>query len=129
LKEALNLEGNSGPYLQYTYARCRSVLRKAKFNHLTIQPFSHLTIQPKELAILRSLYKFPEVVLETGKTYSPNLICNFLFDLAQKYNTFYNKHKIIGGENENLRLTITAATAQVLKNGLRLLGIKTLKRM
>lgn len=129
INESISLEGNSGPYLQYTYARCKSVMRRSDFNHETMKPFNHEAMEPEELAILRTLYKFPEVVLEAGKTYSPNLICNFLFDLAQKYNAFYNKHKIIGSESEQFRLLLNTATSQVLRNGLNLLGIKTLEKM
>ena len=129
INESISLEGNSGPYLQYTYARCNSVLEKAGKNNLTMQQFNNETIKSEELSILRTLYKFPEVVLEAGKTYSPNIICNYLFNLAQRYNTFYNKHKIIKSKDEKFRLILTSATAQVLKNGLNLLGIKTLEKM
>ena len=125
INQSISLEGNSGPYLQYTYARCKSIMRKSKDHKLSkaVEP------NTKELTILRTLYKYPEVVLEAGKTYSPNLICNYLFDLAQKYNTFYNKHKVIGGDNIQFRLQLTSATALVLKYGLNLLGIKTLEQM
>lgn len=125
INQSISLEGNSGPYLQYTYARCKSIIRKSSENK------SDKNIEPntQELIILRTLYKYPEVVLEAGKTYSPNLICNYLFDLAQKYNTFYNKHKVIGSKNEQFRLQLTSATAQIIKNGLNLLGIKTLEQM
>ncbi len=131
IDESISLEGNSGPYLQYTYARAKSVLRKAEVlpdrRFVTIP--DRQKIEQEELAILRTIYKFPEVVLEAGESYAPNLICNFLFDLTQKFNLFYNQHRIIGSANEKFRLALTASLAQVIKNGLRLLGIKTLKRM
>lgn len=148
----LVLEGNSGPYLQYTHARTRSVLAKAK--QPSIISHKSLIINPEELSLLRTLYKFPEVVEEAGKNYAPNLICNFLFDLAQKFNLFYTKHPILKpakntsevalssskgllrGEGisevektRNFRLALTSATAQVLKNGLLLLGIEPMERM
>ncbi len=152
-KESISLEGNSGPYLQYTYARCKSVLRKARekekrglfFERSRILRGSReartksvgcvldyaRTINSEESAILRWLYRFPETVLEAGQNYSPNLICHFLYELAQKYNTFYNKHPILGPnkEQKKLRLLLTAASAQILKNGLFLLGIKSLEKM
>jgi arginyl-tRNA synthetase len=78
---------------------------------------------------LRTIYRFPEIVGEAAKTYSPNLLCNFLFDLAQKFNLFYEKERIIGSDNEEFRLLLTAAVGQVLKNGLNLLGIIALERM
>jgi len=125
INQSISLEGNSGPYLQYTYARCKSILRKSN----AIKSKTNTQPNEKETAILRILYKYPEVVLEAAKTYSPNIICNYLFDLAQKYNGFYNKHKVVGGENEAFRLELTKATAKVINNGLSLLGIKTLERM
>jgi len=139
----LSLEGNSGPYLQYTYARAGSVLRKiqrckdTKMQRLngisgSLDLWISAAFNNEELAILRTVYKFPEVVLEAAKNFAPNLICNFLFDLAQKYNNFYNLHPIIKApspEIVNFRLALTRSTAQVIKNGLKLLGIEALERM
>jgi arginyl-tRNA synthetase len=90
---------------------------------------NNLKLDNEELAILRSLSRFSEVIAGAAKNYSPNLLCNYLFDLASKYNSFYNKDKIIGSENEEFRLTLTAGTGQVLKNGLKLLGIEAPERM
>ena len=126
----LNLKGNSGPYLQYTFTRCESVLEKAKFEkikHIKIIEFNQ-----EEEAILRTIYKFPEVIEKSAKSFSPNLICNYVFDLAQKYNTFYDKHKIIKAdtlEQKEFRISLTMATSQIIKNSLNLLGISTLKKM
>lgn len=123
------LEGNSGPYLQYTYARCQSVLRKSQ-NNWKLET-GNWKLEPEELSILRTLYKFPEVVQSAAEAFSPNLLANFLFDLAQKYNLFYQKHPILKSAKviRELRLALTASTTQVLKNGLTLLGIKTLEKM
>lgn len=131
MDESLALEGNSGPYLQYTYARCQSVLRKAETKD---SPLSEKLpqLEPEEVALLRTIYKFPEVIQEAGENFAPNLICNFLFDLAQKYNLFYNKHSILKAETEELRdfrLALTAAVGQVINNGLNLLGITVPERM
>ena len=123
----LSLEGNSGPYLQYTYARAKSVLAKAQ--KLPTLSYQLSVVNPEELALLRTLYRFPEVVEEAGKNYAPNLICSFLFDLAKKFNLFYDHWRIIGDPREEIRLSLTSATAQVLKNGLLLLGIKPLEKM
>jgi len=131
-QEALNLEGNSGPYLQYTHARCQSVLKKASnSSELEHSP----EINPEELSLLRYLYQFPEIVQSAAQQYAPNLICNFLFELSQRFNTFYNQHSILQPRTPHpaprtqLRLALTAATAQVLRNGLKLLGIKAPDRM
>ena len=86
----------------------------------------------EEMSLLRTAYRFPEMVQEAGENFSPNLLCNFLFELAQKYNFFYNKVSILKADNPDLvefRLTLTLAIAQVLKNGLSLLGIATPERM
>lgn len=128
------LEGNSAPYLQYTFARTQSVLAKSKrVKDLPAQAGqeskSNLALNTEELSVLRTLVHFPEVIENAAESYSPNLLCNYLFDLAQKFNAFYNKHRIIDSESENLRLRLTSATSQVLKNGLTLLGISTPARM
>jgi arginyl-tRNA synthetase len=81
---------------------------------------------------LRTIYKFPEVVLEAAGNFAPNLICNFLFDLAEKFNLFYDKWPILKAETpvmRDFRLALTAAVGQVIKNGLGLLGIETLEKM
>ena len=120
------LEGNSAPYLQYTYARTNSVLEKAK---KTAKIDIEIKLNDEEVSVLRALIKFSDSIVSAAKSYSPNLLCNYLFSLAQKYNTFYNKHKIIDGENESFRLLLTKSTGQVLKNGLTLLGIESPTKM
>ena len=122
----MNMEGNSGPYLQYTVARTNSVLAKVPNKQISK---SANEFETEELSVLRSLIKLPEVVESAALLFSPNLLCNYLYDLAQKYNCFYNKDKIIGSDNEEFRLALTFAVGQVLKNGLKLLGIETPERM
>ncbi|MGB9911588.1 MAG: arginine--tRNA ligase [Microgenomates group bacterium] len=146
IDESLSLEGNSGPYLQYTYARTQSVLRKAQSAKLKAQSsnFKSLKLNSEEIALLREIYKFPEVILEAGQNFAPNLICNYLYDLAGKFNFFYNKWPILEPEvnevseklkekqKENIRhfrLLLTSAVGQIIKNGLELLGIECPKRM
>lgn len=136
------LEGNSGPYLQYTVARCNSVLAKSKKQKVKSKNTNkNLKINDEEMAVLRKLFRFPEIIAAAAKSYSPNLLCNFLFDLAQKFNAFYNKHRILPTDSTHqvksantwrvseLRIMLTAAVGQVLKNGLDLLGIQTPERM
>ena len=120
------LEGNSAPYLQYTVARTNSVLAKAGNKSSSGAAAS---LNNEELVLLRTLVRFPEMIGLAAKNYSPNLLANYLFELAQKYNNFYNQHRIIGGENEKFRLILTSATGQVLKNGLVILGIETPEKM
>ena len=129
--EIINMKGNSGPYLQYTHARCQGVLEKAKMNgqKTGFDKKEFLTPESGELSILRWLTKFPDIVVQAAEQYAPNLICNYLFNLAQKFNFFYSRGRIIGSEKESSRLALTQAVAQVLKNGLDLLGIKAPEKM
>ncbi|HSX19074.1 MAG TPA: arginine--tRNA ligase [Candidatus Saccharimonadales bacterium] len=128
INEAVNLNGNSGPYLQYTHARCVSVLAK---NHGIVKPNNLDSMLPEENALLGALGHFEEVVLDAAVSYSPNLVANFLFDVAQKFNGFYNKLPILkAAEPEQAkRLFLTRATADVLKKGLYLLGIFAPEKM
>lgn len=130
-EKMLNLKGNSAPYLQYTYVRCQSVLKKAK-EKIDFKKIKPLSINKEEKDILKEISRFPEVVMEAGERFSPNLICNFIFDLSQKYNLFYDTTPILSAkekEIQNFRLVITNATAQILKNSLSLLGISLPEKM
>ncbi|MCK4781547.1 arginine--tRNA ligase [Candidatus Parcubacteria bacterium] len=133
-EKVLNLKGNSGPYLQYTITRCQSVIKKSKVQPRSLQKadFELFDFKKEEENILKTIYKFPEIVQESADKFSPNLLCNFAFDLAQKYNHFYNICPIIQAESikeKEFRLALTAATSQVLKNCLNLLGISAPEKM
>ncbi|MGH7203196.1 MAG: arginine--tRNA ligase [Candidatus Levyibacteriota bacterium] len=135
LDESVSFDGNSGPYLQYTYARTQSVLRKTeneerrtkntwKFDQST--DGGNLKVEIAERELLRLLSRFEEIVEEAAVRYSPNILTTYLFELAQAFNLFYQKHPILR-EKENVRdfrLFITAATGTVLQKGLNLLGIQ-----
>ncbi|MGI6278672.1 MAG: arginine--tRNA ligase [Patescibacteria group bacterium] len=128
-EKVLSLEGNSGPYLQYTYARARRIIEKEKNNNFLKTP----RYQPKsdELSVARLICYFERVIERSAQNFSPNLIANFLYQLAQSYNTFYSQHRVLVEDKEarNFRLLLTVATAQVLKNGLGLLGIEAPEKM
>ncbi len=134
-EKSLNLQGDSGPYLQYTYARCQSILRKAKIAGPRNLVSSHLEtkfLSKEEMAVLRIFPRFSEIVQEAGEKFSPSLVCNFAFELAQKYNAFYSTNQVLQAETKELkefRLALTAATAQIIKNSLFLLGIQSPKKM
>ncbi len=123
----LNLKGNSGPYIQYTFARASSVLEKS--GGFSGGGIDLASLNTEEDSVLRKVRIFPQIVEEAGRNFSPNVVCNFLFDLAQAYNLFYSKHRIIGSDNKEIRIAITAAVAHTLKNGLTLLGIDAPERM
>jgi len=128
--ESISLEGNSGPYLQYTFARTQSVLAKLKTQNSKLKTLTQNSkLEPEEVSLLRSIHRFPEVVGEAVENFAPNLLCNYLFDLAQKFNFFYQKHQIIESESKEFRLVLTQAVGQIIKNGLYLLGIQAPERM
>ena len=131
MDESVSLEGNSGPYLQYTYARCQSVLRKADLL-VPNQSIDYGSMSKEEDRLLRTLYRFEEVLVEAAEELAPNLVCNFLYDLAQKYNSFYNKHSILkaGSEKQKqVRLWLTKVTGEIIKQGLGVLGIAAPQKM
>ncbi|MCL4200188.1 arginine--tRNA ligase [Patescibacteria group bacterium] len=123
LKESVSFDGDSGPYLLYTYARSKSVLRKAEGVE------SHIgsgQLNAEERALARFISFYPEIVSDAARTLSPSVLCSYLFKLAALFNLLYQKHPIL---NSPQRLALTTAAAQVLKNGLFLLGISTVERM
>ncbi len=128
MEKSLSFEGDSGPYLQYTYARCKSVLAKAppKRGETNVQI-------PKDWEVTnieKLLYRFPEVVERAALEYEPHYIANYLNDLASAYNSWYGQGKILdGSDNEHYKLALTEATSHAIKNGLYLLGIETPERM
>lgn len=134
-QKVLTLEGNSGPYLQYTFARAFSVLGKAADFNLDFKVkynLSGVLLLNEERSILRQVFQFGEVVQKAAFSYSPNILCDYLFKLSQKYNSFYDKYPILKEEDLQkrfLRLKLTEAVSWVLKNGLGLLGIKVIEKM
>jgi arginyl-tRNA synthetase len=125
--EVLNLEGNSGPYLQYTHARAKAVLKKAESEDLAPEVGDGMS---EATEVEKLSYRFPEVVERAARDRAPRYVANYLYDLAQAFNTFYGNTQIVSDEPEAAhRLAVTAATAQVLENGLKLLGIKAPEEM
>ncbi len=139
IKESININGDSGPYLLYTYARCKSVIRKAGNNERLKDGKSERlfgqngTISQSERNILRHLVSFDDVVTRAATEYAPSYVCTYLYDLAGLFNTFYSASPILeapeGKEKAQFRLAITQAVAAVLQQGLHLLGIETVERM
>jgi len=128
--ESISFEGNSGPYLQYTYVRTKSVLSKS--GEVSVDSFEtpeHLEVEERDL--LRLFTKFSEIVEEAATRYAPSTLCTYLFEVAQAFNLFYQKHQILkaDGQTKAFRLTLTRTTGQVLKQGLSLLGIQAPERM
>jgi len=135
-EEATNLVGNTGPYLQYTYARIRSVLEKAGIpkekKHGLFEYRAEFDFSKEEMDVLRHIYKFSGQVVLAGERLAPNLVAGFVFDLAHKYNTLYAKTPIIKAPSEDqkkFRLHLTQAVGQVIQNSLHLLGIPIVDKM
>ena len=135
-EEATDLIGNTGPYLLYTYTRARSVLEKANYTDKKGQAMTEyepdLELSVEEKDVLRHIYKFSEQVKLAGERLAPNLIAGFVFELAQRFNTFYAKIPIIKAPTKQeklFRLHLTAAVAQVMHDGLYLLGIPVVDKM
>lgn len=130
IDESIAVDGNSAPYLIYTYVRCQSILNKEN-NNLDYPQIDEKTISDDELRLIRKIYQFNNIVLKAAQDYSPNFIATYLYELASQYNLFYQKNPILKAENnkKELRLLITHATAKTIKKGLELLGIKTVEKM
>ena len=129
-KESIDFNGNTGPFLQYTYARIRSVLRKAG----EFDPQEAAKAQPDEIEtqLIQKISDFPAVLAEAGRSYSPALLANYAYDLAKTYNRFYYDHPVLKEENSAvraLRLLISAIVARTLRNTVALLGIEMPERM
>ncbi|MDE6326466.1 MAG: arginine--tRNA ligase, partial [Duncaniella sp.] len=122
----------TGPFIQYTYARICSVLRKAADENMAIEPYNEVIPGEREITLIQALADFPAVVKTAGETYSPALIANYVYDLVKTYNQFYHDCSILKEEDtavRSLRLTLSAVTARVVKTGMNLLGIEVPERM
>ena len=131
-KESIDFNGNTGPFIQYTYARIRSVLRKAAEAGFATENYAAVQPNEKEIALIQRLADFQSVVQEAGRTYSPALVANYVYDLVKEYNQFYHDCSILREENaavRSLRLTLSEVTARVIKTGMGLLGINVPERM
>ncbi|MBD5170798.1 MAG: arginine--tRNA ligase [Bacteroidales bacterium] len=130
--ESIDFNGNTGPFIQYTYARIRSVLRKAAEAGVEITDYSKVVPNEKEISLIQKLADFGSVVNEAGRTYSPALIANYAYDLVKEYNSFYHDYSILKEEDpavRSLRLQICNQTARIVKTAMGLLGIRVPERM
>jgi len=124
---SLSFEGDSGPYLQYTYARAKSVLRRAEEEGLKARDVG---IRNNVGELPRLLHRFPEIVLRAREEYAPQIVVTYLTELARGFNNFYARERIVEkGDEATWKLALTEATAQILKSGLYILGIKAPEKM
>ncbi len=130
--KALSFEGNTGPYLQYAHARIYGILRKVGTTVKEHGSTEMVALQAQELAVLRKLNAFPEILERVTEEYLPNYLCQYLFELSQTLNTFYEACPVSQEPDEQIkqqRIALVTATAQIIKNGLRLLGIDAPEEM
>ena len=129
--ESIDFNGNTGPFIQYTYARIQSVLRKADAADLTAD-ITAVEPNEKEIDLIQRLADFASAVSDAGRSYSPALIANYVYELAKAYNQFYHDYSILKESDASvraLRLQLSATVAQIIKRGLSLLGIEVPNRM
>ncbi len=124
-KESVSLEGDTGPYIIYTYARASSIIRKSG----DVSKFEIVDLTDNEINLAKKLSQFPETVTSAYKNLNPAVIANYAYQLAQVFNEFYQTTKVIDSEEETFRLALVESTRQVLKNSLGLLGIDTIEEM
>lgn len=133
-KESVDFNGNTGPFIQYTYARILSVLRKASEANIQTTGSTPLTqpLSEKEISLIQLVNEFPATVAEAGNSYSPAIIANYAYELAKEYNQFYHDYSILKEENEALRafrLELSRNSAKILQSAMHLLGIEMPERM
>ena len=131
-KESIDFNGKTGPFIQYTYARIRSVLRKAAEQGMTIEPYAAVRPGEREVTLIQRLADYPSVVQEAGRSYAPSIIANYAYDLVKEYNQFYHDCAIMREEDSalrSLRLALSETTAKVVRSAMGLLGIQVPERM
>ena len=133
-KESIDFNGNTGPFIQYTYARIQSVLRKAAESGIVIpeQIPAGIELSEKEEGLIQMVADFAAVVKQAGEDYSPSIIANYTYDLVKEYNQFYHDYSILREENEAVkvfRIALSANVAKVVRLGMNLLGIEVPSRM
>jgi len=130
-RESVDFEGNTGPFIQYTHARIRSLLNKAK--EMGHSPATNVhTIAEKEKKLIRKIYEFSSVVKESANTYSPALVANYTYDLVKEYNQFYHDYPVLKEENadtRSFRIALSQQTGAIIKRAFWLLGIDVPERM
>jgi len=133
IDKALAFEGETGPYVQYTYARIKSILRKAKTENITTENIEFNNFNQTEINLIKQLGEFENIVLQAEQKYKPSAISNYLVRICQNFNEFYQNNKILGEEADKnklqQRLLLIESTSKIISEGLKLLGIETLEEM
>ncbi|MBO5233355.1 MAG: arginine--tRNA ligase [Prevotella sp.] len=130
--ESIDFNGNTGPFIQYTYARIRSILRKAEAEGIALTLPGNAELNDKEIELVQKINEYGAAVAQAGKDYSPSGIANYCYELTKAFNQFYHDYSILGAdttEQKQLRLVLAANIAKTIKNGMALLGIEVPERM
>nr|MBP8960537.1 arginine--tRNA ligase [Bacteroidales bacterium] len=132
--ESVDFNGNTGPFIQYTFARIRSVMRKASQFNLTSDSAKLRNVKPcpKEIALIKLIKKFPLSITESAETYNPAIIANYCYELAKEFNQYYHDYSILGEKDvvtRNLRMMLSDKISAVLSKAMWLLGIEMPERM
>ena len=131
-RESIDFNGNTGPFIQYTHARIRSILRKAEEAGIDASTYVNAELLPEEVELVKALAEYPAVVRAAGEQFAPSVIAAYAYDLAKQFNGYYHDHSILKEENEavrSLRLKLAAEVARVIRSAMSLLGINVPERM
>ena len=129
-KESVDFQGNTGPFIQYTYARIQSILRKATFDFS--KKISNIALHPKEKELIKIIENYPEIIQQAAANHSPALIANYTYDLVKEFNSFYQNVSILGEENLDkkiIRVQLSKKVSDIIKSAFSLLGINVPERM
>ena len=131
--ESIDFNGNTGPFIQYTHARIRSIVRKGEEQGLKIDDkVSGIALSDKERAVIKCLHDMPSTISSAADNYSPAMVANYAYDLAKNFNSFYQDTPILRENDEQLktfRVQLCSVVAQALKNSMKILGIEVPERM
>jgi len=131
-KESIDFQGNTGPFIQYTYARIQSILRKADFSLENMTESIDMQLHEKEKGLIKLIQQFPDVIQNAAKDHSPAVIANYTYDLVKEFNSFYQNVSILGADTDNekiFRVQLSKQVADTIKNAFSLLGIQVPERM
>ena len=131
-RESIDFNGNTGPFIQYTHARIRSIMRKAEEAGINTENYTEATLLPEEVELVKALADYPQVVRTAGEQFAPSVIAAYAYDLAKQFNGYYHDHSILKEENEavrSLRLKLAEQVARVIRSAMSLLGINVPERM
>ena len=131
-RESIDFNGNTGPFIQYTHARIRSILRKAEESGITTEGYAQAELLPEEIELIKALSEYPATVRTAGQQFAPSVIAAYAYDLAKQFNGYYHDHSILKEERTEvraLRLMLASEVARVIRSAMSLLGINVPERM